>query len=112
MNEKERTILFGGHPLPDGGLDNEEEVARECPEEFKSENEWSRYAIYLYTHQVSESGDWKWRSDDLVIRGYQRLCLIAVLETFDVRHEDNEAIAGWMLSVMLTEVPDYNPDKK
>ena len=39
-------------------------------------------------------------------------CFQGVLGTFGLRHEDKEAVAGWMLSEMLAEVPEYIPGKK
>ena len=39
-------------------------------------------------------------------------CFKSLLGSFDIKHEDKEAVAGWMLSEMLTEVPKHMPIKK
>jgi hypothetical protein len=102
--------LFAGEPEPFGGLSNEHELARECPAEFKEENPWSSYAMKLFFFG-GNIGNWKWKSDNPAERRQQKNRFDFLLGTFGLRHEDKEAVAGWMLSEMLTEVPEHIPGK-
>lgn len=102
--------LFAGEPNFLGGLSNEQELALVCPKKFKEENPWSSYAMKLF-YKGGNIANWKWKSDDLAERNTQRNCFEGLLGSWDVRHEDKGSIAGWMLSVMLTEVPVYVPNK-
>lgn len=103
-------ILFIGKPELLGGLSNEQELAQACPEKFKDNNPWSTYAMKLF-YMGGNIENWKWKSNDLAERSTQRNCFEGLLGSWDVRHEDKESIAGWMLSEMLTEVPVYVPNK-
>ena len=101
--------LFAGGPEPLGGLSNERELARICPDEFrKRNNPWHRYASKLF-FEGGNIAHWKWKSDNEEERKRQLRCLQGVLAGFDLSHEDKEALAGWMLSEMLVEVPEYKP---
>lgn len=100
--------LFAGKPQLFGGLSNERELAEVCPDEFKSGNVWSSYAMKLF-FCGGNIGNWEWKSDDKEICKHQMGCFNGLLGTFDLRHQDKEAVAGWMLSEMLTEVPEYIP---
>ena len=104
-------ILFSGNPFPMGGLSNEHELAKECPEEFRQGNPWSLYAFRLFA-EGANIANWKWKSNNETERQRQRACLEALLGTFELSQQDKEAVAGWMLSEMLTEVPEYVPPKK
>jgi len=103
--------LFAGEPQILGGLSNERELAELCPDEFKNGNAWSSYAMTLF-YRGGNIGNWKWKSDDKEICSHQIGCFKGLLGTFDLRHEDREAVAGWMLSEMLTEVPEHVPAKE
>lgn len=103
--------LFSGEAGFLGGLSNERELAKACPAEFQQDNPWSDYAMNLF-FSGGNIANWKWKSGDDVERRRQLACFKALLGTFDLRHEDKEAVAGWMLSEMLTEVPKYVPGKK
>ena len=111
MQTQTATKLFTGQPQPLGGLSNEDELAKACPDKFKSGNSWSDYAMQLF-FKGGNISNWKWKSDDKAERNRQMGCFRGVLGTFSLRHEDKEAVAGWMLSEMLTEVPEYVPGKK
>lgn len=98
--------LFSGNPSSLGGLSNERELARQCPPKFQQRsNKWSHYASLLFFNGGNIS-KWNWKSDDKDEREKQLACFKALLGTFDLKHEDKEAVAGWMLSEMLTDVPD------
>lgn len=105
------TKLFAGAPGFLGGLSNETELAKECPLEFKEENKWSSAAMSLF-YLGGNIGGWKWKSDDKEVKSRQLSCFKGVISGFGLRHEDKEAVAGWMLSEMLAEVPKHVPSKK
>ncbi len=97
--------LFTGQPGIFGGLSNENDLVEACPEIFKSPNDWSKYAMSLF-YSGGSTTNWKWKSEDKAERRRQEACLKALFESFDVSHEFKEAVAGWMLFEMLTEVPN------
>jgi hypothetical protein len=105
------TKLFEVKVVFFGGLSNETELAKECPAEFKKENKWSDAAMDLFFSGGNISG-WKWKSTDDKIKSHQLLCFKGVVSGFGLRHEDKEAVAGWILSEMLVEVPEHVPAKK
>lgn len=99
--------LFSGERLPRGGLSNEQELARSCPRPFFNlENPWHAYVGDASLWGWNESS-WKWQSPDAEVQVRQKNCLEALLDgdrrnlTITIRN----AIAGWMLSEMLTDVP-------
>ncbi len=96
--------LFAGEPGFFGGLSNETELAELCPAGFKTDNPWSDYASRLFSMGGS-SRNWKWKSDDGDVCKRQMGCLHGLLGTFELSHQDKLAVAGWMLSEMLAEVP-------
>jgi hypothetical protein len=109
-----KKLLFGGFPYDSGGiyggLSNQDELVKACPEEFKNENsKWS-----LYVGKLIESGgkteNWKWQIDDNYERGRMYSFFKTLLKnTGGLPAADCRAVAGWMLSEMLTEVPEYIP---
>lgn len=99
--------LFSGEPYSTGGLSNEDELARICPVEFKNRhNPWVSYASRLF-FEGGIISHWKWRSDGEEKENQFRI-FQSILEGF-MSHSDKEAVAGWMLSRMLFEVPEYIP---
>jgi hypothetical protein len=98
--------LFEGNPGFLGGLSNESELARSCPEEFKKQNPWSEYADKIF-YMGGSIKNWEWKTDDQDVRKKQIECFKGLLGTFGLRTEDKSAVAGWMLSEMLKEVPEY-----
>lgn len=105
MNSK----LFSGTEELLGGLSNEEELVGLCPEEFKKrDNPWTRLASNLF-HDGGNISHWKWKRDKE--KDNELSCLRGILGSFGVSHKDKEAIAGWMLSEMLIELPEYKPLK-
>ena len=105
METQTATGLFAGQPQVLGGLSNEDELARACPVEFKNRNPWSNYAMRLF-YSGGNIANWKWKSNDEAERSRQMGCLHGLLGTFGLPHEDKGAVAGWMLSEMLAEVPE------
>jgi len=100
--------LFVGSAGPFGGLSNERELVKSCPDEFKKNNAWSNYASKLF-FRGAKIGNWKWKSEDESVRNKQYQCFCGLLGTFGIGHNEKESVAGWMLSEMLTEVPEYIP---
>lgn len=97
--------LFGGSPLPFGGLSNEEELARQVPEVFRrAGNPWSELVNSIF-FGGADTTSWSWKASDPETRKRQVACLRGALSGFGLSHEEKEAVCGWMLSEMLTEVP-------
>ena len=99
------SLLFAGEPQPFGGLSNEQELAKLCPPEFNKDNLWVIYASKIFFGGANIT-DWKWRSVKDEERQRQMVCLLGLLGSFDLSHEDKEAVAGWILSKILSEVPE------
>ena len=106
------TELFAGRLLPLGGLSNERELAKACPYKFKKDNHWTRYVTLFPNKGSVDTANWKWKSDDTMERSHQLKCLYGVLKALGLWPEDKLAVASWMLSEMLSEVPVYLPRKK
>lgn len=100
-----REILFSGELGFFGGLSNGRDLVEVCPVEFKQDNQWSNYAKKLFS-RGGNTDKWKWKSEDPAERRRQGLCFEASLIGPDLSSEDKAAVAGWMLSEMLTEVPE------
>ena len=102
--------LFEGEAGLLGGLSNEEDLVKQCPDSFKENNSWSDYASKLF-FSGGTIGNWKYKDTEKEKQIKQFSCFKGLLSTFGIPHEDKEAIAGWMLSEMLVEVPKYVPKK-
>jgi len=105
-------MLFDGEPSVFGGLSNEQELMKRCSEEFLESSPWSDYAYKMFERGVDMS-NWKWNAKDQETREHQKECLVSLLRTYGLGQFDKEAVAGWMLSVMLKEVPKAknNPNR-
>ena len=103
-----RKILFTGKPERLGGLTNEKELAKRCPKDFQQNNPWSDYAMKLF-FDSGNINNWKWKTDDKQEKSRQLICFYGLLGTFGLPRKDKKAVAGWMLSEMLQEVPKYIP---
>ncbi len=103
--------LFSGSPLPFGGLSNELELAKACPPEFRKLNPWSAYADRLF-FAGADISNWQWTSSNPDVRSKQLACLRGLLGTFELSHDDKEAVSGWMLSQMLAAVPEHLPPQR
>ncbi|MDD5696583.1 MAG: hypothetical protein PHO90_01240 [Candidatus Pacebacteria bacterium] len=98
--------LFAGKPEPLGGLSNERDLVEICPDDFKSmANPWTDYAADLFYNGGSIK-DWKWKTLDAEKQKQQLRCLSGILGGCDLGHEEKLALAGWMLSEMISEIPD------
>lgn len=109
--QTQSTVLFSGRPEPFGGLSNEDELVKACPDKFKGDNAWSNYAMQLF-YKGGNIANWKWKTEDKTERHRQLGCFRGLLGTFGIKHEHKEAVAGWMLSEMLSEIPEYVPGEK
>lgn len=99
------TDLFAGTPSPFGGLSNERELVAVIPDEFRRHNNaWTRYAGTVF-FRGADLRSWKWRATDAQTQKRQMACFKAAISGWDLAHEEKEALCGWMLSEMLTEVP-------
>jgi len=97
--------LFLGTPSRFGGLSNEDDLAANTPAEFrKSSNPWTKAANTCF-FLGADTRLWKWRTTEPEDRLEQLACFKAALSGWDLSHEQKEALCGWMLSEMLTEVP-------
>ena len=103
---------FNGKPKLFDGVTNERDLAKICPPQFQRDNPWSDYASRIFFGGVSNISNWKWRDDSKEIQSQKGACFSALLSGSRLKHEDKEAIAGWMLSEMLLEVPAYIAPKK
>jgi len=96
--------LFEGKAGMLGGLSNEEQLVKLCPAQFKQENKWSKYASELFFSGGNKK-NWQWKTSDKEEQKKQFACFRGLLSTWGIKHEHKEAVAGWMLSEMLTDVP-------
>lgn len=105
--------LFSGKANPFGGLSNERELAKVVPAAFRRDwttNPWCEYVGHLF-YRGGDISDWKWKTDDGDTRKLQMMYFNSLLGGFGLKHEDKIAVAGWMLSEMLTEVPKWSASK-
>lgn len=99
--------LFSGEPQPFGSLSNEVELSEICPIDFRKDNPWSKVAkSILHSRAVNDISHWQWKAGEEETRVQQKRCFHALLQTFELSYENKLAVAGWMLSEMLVEVPE------
>ena len=96
--------MFSGKASVLGGLSNENRLAEICPDEFKKDNKWSDLANKIF-FSGADTINWNYKSFSKEEQKKQKTCLIGVLKTFGLSHEDKESVAGWMLFEMLNEIP-------
>lgn len=106
-----RETMFSGTPNPFGGLSNEDALVRACPKNFKETNPWSDYAMRLF-FSGGDISKWNWKTSDIEVAKKQKAVFSSFLRSWGPKHEDKEAVAGWLLSEMLEEVPEYVEAKK
>ncbi len=70
---------------------------------FRIENDWSKAAMKLSGPTYPAS--WKWKQIDPVVRQRCYIGLMSIISSFWLSREDKAAIAGWILSEILHEVP-------
>lgn len=97
--------LFSGKARVMGGLSNEDSLAKICPEEFKKDNKWSDLANSIF-FKGADTTNWNYKSSNVEEQTKQKNCLMGLLQTFGLSHEDKEAVAGWMLSEILNKIPN------
>ena len=107
-------ILFEGKGQPLGGITNEQELVKKCPKEFRDDyhnNQWCEAAQLIF-FKGGQIKHWKWKSKDPKEISKQMECFKGVISGWGLQHEDKTAVAGWMLSEMLEEVPVHIPVEK
>lgn len=100
--------LFDGKASPYGGLSNEKQLVAECPEEFMrhwTTNKWCDLASTIFFKGINVS-NWKYKIQGLEEQHTQFEKLISLLRGWGLKHEHKMAVAGWMLSEMLVEIPN------
>jgi len=98
-------LLFSGKPNFFGGLSNERELVSLIPTEFRNRrNPWTALASSVFFQGANITG-WSFKTANQEVRTQQLACFKAALSGFDLSHDDKEALCGWMLSEMLTELP-------
>lgn len=97
--------LFAGTRAPFGGLSNERELVSLCPDEFSHSNKWVRMASTIFFEGAHHIQDWSFKSNDVEVVKKQINLLDGLLRGFGLGHAEKEAVAGWMLSEMLNDVP-------
>ncbi len=103
-----QSSLFSGELLRPGGLSNESQLVIACPQEFfEPGNPWSSCANSYILQGRSTMRGWKWKTNDQKVRIQQALCLEEMVCGSSLDREYRQAIAGWMLSEMLREVPGF-----
>ena len=106
VNKKE--FLFTGELLRPKGLSNEGTLAIECPQEFfDPDNPWSSCAASYILKGRTDLRGWKWKTNDQQTRIQQVLRLEEIVSGSSLDADHQRAVAGWMLSEMLRQVPKY-----
>lgn len=93
-------------------------VVENCPEEFKKDNPWSRYARwFIFMRGDVNTDSWNWsegvalsRSRDRIIHGRMKyLCGTAVMQYTNFTLRQKISIVCWMMYESLDEVPTIPP---
>gem|GEM_PF-1311008 len=103
-------IPFTGHPDIDFvGLTNEKDLVKICPDEFKQNNPWTKYASHFFKKdgRMIIATHWKYKSGTEEERRHKLFCFEALLASTYLSSTQKTSIAGWMLSEILEEVPEY-----
>lgn len=104
------TLEFPFHKVDDltmtfgSSIPGYREVVANIPAEFKDNyrNPWCQFAGKCFFGGADLTA-WKWRNPAL--KRDQLRYLKTWLGSFDPSHETKEAVCGWLLSLMLLEVP-------
>ena len=102
--------LFSGIFCIDGGLTNDDMgyLSEKSPTGFgDSSNEWTKYAFKVIIEGGASIENWEWKSDDELIKQKQLKYFRAICLSPRECSQRHWAIAGWMLSEMLINVPEY-----
>jgi hypothetical protein len=90
-----------------GQINNIKELVKATPEEFHNRrNEWNHLAETLFYKGGTLGGETNYKNPD-VSEGQARF-IHACLKSWDFKHEHKQAVCGWLLSLMLKEVPEQN----
>ncbi len=100
-------LLFVARVQPDGTIRDPDVLVGACPQVFQEGNRWVECAKRLEPKVDMDVCDWIWKDEDPQIRGTQLQVLLAI-QWSDLKKEDRHAIAGWVLSEMLQEVPQVH----
>ncbi len=106
-------ILFSGTPYDScgvyGGISNQQELVKVCPEEFKNtDNAWRKFAQMVCSHGA-RCKDWKWKFGKESVEKIPWLTTL-IKNTGGLSDEEVLDLAAWMLSEMLSEIPpDFIP---
>jgi hypothetical protein len=106
--------LFAGIPGTPGGP-SLEDLYKQCPVEFRRlDSEWHRFATRFRLGGGANGTNWKTRSKDRGVITQQMLCFTAVssatvMDKSSITCLMQDSVAAWMLSEMLTELPEYVP---
>ncbi|MEN9407549.1 MAG: hypothetical protein RLZZ455_765 [Candidatus Parcubacteria bacterium] len=93
--------LFVGEAEFLGGLTNEAELVKLCPEEFRdSENPWHERLRLLAVDGIVPGMAWSAVDEDEL--RVQKACLRGLYMSFGISQEDKNATAAWMLSCMMS----------
>jgi len=108
IDEAVTEMLFSS-TVKDGVLKKERELAGMCPIEFMDDdNPWAQYVMKIAT-EGGDTGNWKWLTDDEDAREIQFGHFCFLIGASHLSHNELKGLAGWMLSNMLEEVPEYVP---
>ena len=99
-------LLFTSSLSPLRSLTNLAELVKVCPKKFQRDNVWSNYAMKFF-YDGGNTKNWQWKSNNQKIKDKQFICFLGLLMTFGLQDKDKKAVAGWMLSEMLIEIPKY-----
>ena len=77
-----------------------------CPRSFQTDkNPWTAFVPALYFS--FNSSNWSWRAKCANIQKEQLSFFQNILFECDVSPNIREPIAGWLLSIMLEEIPEH-----
>ena len=95
-----------------GGIPNYEQVVQACPDEFRRgsfRNPWCQVFSHMFFKGVKseELSLFHFKTQDPNIAEAQMLYLRTWMGSYEPRHEVKEAVCGWLLSLMLEDVPAF-----
>lgn len=90
-------------------IPNARDVISAIPAEFKKRNDWSEAASHIFFHGLSAK---EMSALEIEAESQQQAdamvdYLHAWLMSYEPRHEDKEAIGGWLLSLMMQKPPKF-----
>ena len=96
-----------------GGIPNYDEAMKACPSEFIrewSDNPWYDLAekIFFFGSKKEELCKFKFRATSQEEVDMMWAYFRTWLGSYRPKHEDKIAVCGWLLSLMLTELPQLD----